>query len=162
MTQNYEHYLIVGWLPRFQQSGVRLIAIRLMVLLLLVRFAVPVIAIVNEGLYELFLKDHYETSLQQLEQTSVAIGNIQKSAAGPDGASEGTVLDRARRLLANARQSANFDARIERYKEVTANAITHTVNMIVIFVLQTILFPLFFLWLPLTAMESEAKAVSPR
>ncbi len=140
--------LLLWWLPRFQRSGVRLIITRLVVLLLLLRFAVPFIAIANEALYEQFLKDRYEMSLQQLEQTSATISSIHESTiAEPEAAAEFSVLEKARRLIASAKQSADFDARIAEYKKVAANAITHTINMIVIFVLQTILFPLFFLWL---------------
>ena len=140
--------LLIWWLPRFQHSGARLIATRVMVFLLLVRFAVPFIAVVNEALYEQFLKDHYELSLQQLEQTTAAIGTLQHPApVGSDAGADVSLLEKAQRLLASARQSADVDARIEQYREIAANAVTHTINMIVIFALQTILFPLFFLWL---------------
>ncbi len=140
--------LLLRWLSQFQHSGVQVIASRLVMLLLLIRFAVPFIAIANEALYEQFLKDQYEVSLQHLEQTTETISNIQQSTAvEPDADVDVSVFEKARHLLASAKQSADFDARIAQYKEVAASAITHTINMIVIFVLQTILFPLFFLWL---------------
>jgi hypothetical protein len=36
---------------------------------------------------------------------------------------------------------------IERYKEAAAEASEHAINLIVIFVLQTLLLPLLFLWM---------------
>jgi hypothetical protein len=52
--------------------------------------------------------------------------------------------------------SMSISARMAQLKESASNATTHIVNLIVVFVLQTILFPLGFLWLFVELLKSVA------
>jgi hypothetical protein len=52
--------------------------------------------------------------------------------------------------------SMSISARMAQLKESASSATTHIVNLIVVFVLQTILFPLGFLWLFLELLKSVA------
>jgi hypothetical protein len=50
-------------------------------------------------------------------------------------------------------KSMDFDGRLERLKLSLANASEHIVNLIVLFVLQTILLPIAFVWLILELLK---------
>ena len=81
-----------------------------------------------------------------------------------------TVIDSAREWYAGITNSAqdwysgvarwlnsmSISARMAQLKDSASNATTHIVNLIVVFVLQTILFPLGFLWLFVEIVKSVA------
>ncbi len=116
--------------------------------LIIMRFAVPTVAIVNEGFYQAFLAPQYESSRQELERTSESIANINRAAqieTTPQNLD--SFLDNLKRLYESASHQVNIDARIEKYKAAAAHVSEYTLNLIVVFILQTIAFPLLFFWL---------------
>ncbi len=116
--------------------------------LIIIRFAVPTVAIANEGIYQFFLAPQYESSRQELEKTSEAIANINREAQ-PEVMPQGpnSLLDNVKRLYESASYQINIDARIEKYKAAATHVSENTLNLIVVFILQTIAFPLLFFWL---------------
>ncbi len=116
--------------------------------LIIMRFAVPTVAIVNEGLYQAFLAPQYESSRQELERTSESIANINRAAQTETTPQNlDSFLDNLKRLYESASHQVNIDARIEKYKAAAAHVSEYTLNLIVVFILQTIAFPLLFFWL---------------
>src|SRR5690606_2502266 len=110
------------------------------VLLLLVRFAVPVATVGADALFARFLASEYESSQQVLD----AIEGRSAEAAGAQApADEGWVASFRRMLSAGdglrERAAAIADA-ADRIAE-------HVSNLIVVFVLQTIASPVVLLWL---------------
>lgn len=125
----------------------RMRALKVAVFLLLLRFAIPIMAFAGEGIFQLFLEEQYVESTQRIENTAEEIGMINESAEKSLPAlPEETLLDKARRLYENTTNSMDIGAYIERYKAAAADAGEHAVNLIVIFAIQTLLFPLLFLW----------------
>lgn len=150
--------LCMLWWPR-APVGPRRLLYRTAAVLLIVRFAVPVIAILNEGLYSYFLEPQYTASRQQLELKTQEIGelNAQAHSAVPPPDNE-SWLDAAKRGYAQATDAFNIERRLESLKRVAADLSEHAINLIVVFSLQTILFPLLFLWLALQLVKVVARA----
>ncbi|MBU2479222.1 MAG: hypothetical protein KKA36_09040, partial [Gammaproteobacteria bacterium] len=63
-------------------------------------------------------------------------------------------LESAKRAYASAADTVNVERRIEAFKLAAADISEHAINLIVVFILQTILFPLLFLWLMLQALKA--------
>lgn len=139
--------VLLLWIPGDKSKWLRVLMLKSAVFLLFLRFAIPSMALIGEGIFQLFLEEQYVASTERIEQTAEEIGMINESAeksmpALPDE----TLMDKARRFYENATTRMDVSAYIERYKEAAADASEHAVNLIVIFVIQTMLFPLLFLW----------------
>jgi hypothetical protein len=140
--------LITMWWPRLLNSTTRVFAKKLLLLVLFIRFSVPVAAIGSELLYEVFLAQQYNESTQKLEQTKQAISSLSQQTKSEiaENVDEG-VLDKAKKWLNSASEAVDMEARFEQYTEAAAEATRHTINLIVVFVIQTVIFPLLFLWI---------------
>jgi len=147
--------LVLLWWPRAVATGIRRWVYRLALLLTILRFAIPLIAIGNELLYTAFLEPQYSDSRAQLEQSVETIGAINQQSAAPSSeAPSSSWLESAKRAYASAADTVNVERRIEAFKLAAADISEHAINLIVVFILQTILFPLLFLWLMLQALKA--------
>lgn len=139
--------LLATWFPKTVDDRVYRIAYKSAAILLVLRFAIPMVAIANEGVYHYFLAPQYERSKQQLEQTTDTIGRIHRASQEDLSRKPGSLLDEAKYLYESASRQIDIDARVEEYKVAAANVSEYTIDLIVVFVLQTIIFPLIFIWL---------------
>ena len=122
------------------------IAGKLLLLMLLVRFLIPLGSIANDWVYHKFLEPRFEQSSQQLENASDRIREISTRQTQPEKSS-GSLTDRAKNLYNSMTSKFDFDGMLNDYKQSAENVSEHAVNLIVVFVLQTVLFPLLFLYL---------------
>lgn len=122
---------------------------RLFLLLLILRFMMPVVSIANEWVYRTFLQDQYQTASAQLEDARAQIGEINEEliAPKPESKEDPGVLERARELYRSAMNQIDFSRRLEDYKVAAESISENTIRLIVVFLMQTVVFPLIFLWL---------------
>ena len=137
------------WLSGTRINRLSSFIIRLSLVLLVVRLCVPLISFGNEVIYRNFLEPRYTASSEQLRRTSFALNELNKDAQKQVNQAEdnGSLLDNAKRLYRSAADRINIEARMDALKQAAENISEHTINLIVIFVSQTILLPLLFLWL---------------
>jgi hypothetical protein len=149
--------VVLTWRPN---TGVdtRRFFYRFAAALVVVRFAIPLIAILNQGIYTAFLEPRYTESTRQLEQTAGTLQTINEETkpTTPDADTD-SFLTSARRAFETARSSVDINERINALKTAAANMSEHTINLIVVFALQTILFPLLFLWLALQVLKYSVR-----
>ena len=118
---------------------------RALVVALLLRFAVPFAMIANEAVYELFLEDRYQESTAVIESAEAEIEQVADEAATvPDDES---MLDALGRTLDSTRQSLDFRQRLASISERASDLIEHLLQLGVVFIFQTGLLPIAFLWL---------------
>ena len=140
--------LILVWL-QVPASRAASILFRLTLITIVLRFIVPAAALTNEVVYRNFLEPRYIESSEQLQQTSLRLDDMNRNTQGsadPGNDDEGIIAS-ARRLYRSAADSVNMEARIEAFRRAAENISEHTINLIVIFVIQNLLIPLFYLWL---------------
>jgi len=114
---------------------------RLLVVLLLARFAVPAATLGGDVVFRGFLAADYQASQQAIAATA---GEMER--ATPAAAGEGeTVLERFRAWAGG--QAGEWKSRFERLKSAIESATDHFVRLMVIFLLQTLIVPLLLLWL---------------
>ena len=147
--------LIALWWPR--RGGVKLesVAIRLLLVTVFLRFAVPLLVIGTNLVFDTFLAAEQAAATQALETTRTEIEQLNQEPSSP-APEEQSLTDRLGALLDDSLQSMNVSERIERVSEQVTNASEHIVNLIVIFVFQTIILPLVFLWLFFEVLKSLA------
>lgn len=148
------------WEGVFRPMIIRLLFMRLALIAIVLRFSVPLLAYGNEFLYLHFLEPRFQASSEQLKQTSMTLGEInRKSGVGTQVAEEDlSLLENARRIYLTTTENFNIEERIRAFKEAAENISEHTINLIVIFVLQTLLIPLLYIWIILQLLKYLASA----
>jgi hypothetical protein len=140
--------LITIWWPSLLNLGTTNFAKMLLLIVLFIRFSVPVAAIGSELLYEVFLAQQYAESTQKLQQTKQAISSLSQQTQSEIAENvEDGMLDKAKKWLSSASDAIDMESRFQQYTEAAAEATRHTINLIVVFVIQTVIFPLLFLWI---------------
>ncbi|MEM7359682.1 MAG: hypothetical protein AAF431_11340 [Pseudomonadota bacterium] len=137
------------------------------IVFLIVRFSIPVMAIVGESFYKYFLEPQFQESSQQLLSTTEQLQDIQADVesdadiSGSKAGEEKSFLDSARELYRSATNSLNLDQHLEDFKAAAENISEHAIKLIVVFVFQTIIVPLGSLWLILKAIKFVVMRRSP-
>ncbi len=144
--------IVLLWLPRFSARPVRWrgAVLKATIVLLILRFLTPAIAFSSEAIYQLFLEQRYETSLQGLKSAQDGIIEVQGSATPSPplvGMADDSFLARAKQLYQSARDGMNIRQRMTQLSAIASKTTENAIELIVIFVFQTVLFPLLFLWL---------------
>lgn len=126
---------------------------KILIVVILVRFSIPLIAVVNEALYVSYLQPKYEQAQEKLEQTSDKIKFISDSSQekyeeeiNPNNSNK-SLFEKAERWFNTTKQSLNIDQQMESLKQAVADVSQQVIDMIVVFIVQTLVFPLLFLWL---------------
>ncbi len=133
---------------------------KLLLFILFIRFAVPMTAIASEGMYRYFLAEQYTSSTQRLEKTRVAIGEISSHSDATDYEMKNkSLLDKASELLGAATSNMDMSKTINRYKETVEKASVSAINLIVVFIVHTIVFPLLLLWLLVLLLREFKKQI---
>ena len=139
----------VFWLLTRMQSGaassVAKFASRVLLVMLLLRFLIPLGSIANDWVYRQFLEPRFETSSQQLEVASERIREISTRQSNPPQESS-SLRQKAKNIYQSMTSKFDFDGMLQDYKRSAEDVSEHAVNLIVVFLLQTILFPLIFLY----------------
>lgn len=191
--------LLAVWLASIWSQGLRenkyvAMTIRLALMLTFVRFAVPVVIICTNLIFDTFLLTKHDSATAELNKSSIRIEEInvqfneatnpdevlsqsddQTTSEKSDEASSylGAIIDNLTDFedigsdfkrstkkwysgVANWFGSMNVSARMEQLETSAENATRHIVNLIVIFVLQTIIFPLGFLWIFVEVLKAAA------
>jgi len=112
-------------------------------------------AVATEKFYEVFLAPQYEESSLQLMSTTDQLNDIQSKSetatAVPD--EEKSLLQSAKDLYRSATSAFDMDQHLDEFRTAAENISEHAINLIVVFVIQTILLPLLSLWLVLKAIK---------
>ena len=139
--------LVLLWTPRQGLGKARDIVLKLALLATVLRLSVPLIAIANEWIYQGFLAPQYQQATAQLQQTTDNIGRINRETLPSRERleEEASLWDSARQFYDSATQSFDLQAKLDQYQKAAADASGHLVNLIVVFFLQTVIFPLAFL-----------------
>lgn len=112
---------------------------RLLIGLLLIRFAIPLAALGSDLLYREFLADDYRTSQQALDATTRTLPGL-----APDTPPADSSL--SERLKGWWERSADFKASFEKMKAAAEQTAEHVIRLMVIFLVQTLVFPLALVW----------------
>jgi hypothetical protein len=122
------------------------IASRLLLLVLLIRFLIPVGSLANDWVYRQFLEPKFEASSQQLEEAGDRIREINSRNTEPPAEAD-SLREKAKNLYQSVTSKFDFDGMLDDYKASAETVTEHAVNLIVVFLLQTVIFPLLFLYL---------------
>jgi len=144
------------WRERGTSKATKNILYRLAAFLIILRFFVPAMAISNDGLYKAFLEPTYQQSTQQLEQSNTTIANIsQDNQQVPAETQDKSWVELLNNNIDAALDSIDIDKQVQRLKAEADTMTSHIIDLIVVFTMQTILFPLIFIWLALKLVKAN-------
>ncbi|MDH3902498.1 MAG: hypothetical protein OEU84_09960 [Xanthomonadales bacterium] len=139
--------LIRVWYPGQGSDVTRAILKRVFLLVLFIRFAVPVMLIANDLLYQQFLEERFQQSTEiitvagrELEQLS------EEKSTDNTGDDETGMLNAITRAWSSTVDTVDLSGRIQRMQAQAAQVIEHIIQLSVVFILQTALLPVAFLW----------------
>ena len=146
--------LIRLWYPGESPGKYSLILKRVFLMLLFIRFAVPVMLIANDLLYQQFLEQRYQQSTEVITRAGEELESLsaQADAEIADKADSG-MLESISRAWNNTVDSVDMSARLDRMQARAGEVIEHLIELSVVFVLQTGLLPVAFLWLFLQVIK---------
>jgi hypothetical protein len=132
-------------------SAVEKTLFQVFIVVLFVRFAVPVAMIANEALYHLFLQSRYQQSQQVIESAGADLEQATlpaRDAEAEAGDAEAPgLIESLGRSLSGAREALDFRQRLDQIRQRASEVIEHLIQLSVVFVLQTAILPLAFLWI---------------
>ncbi len=94
-----------------------------------------------------------------LEATRDQIEEISEQANAPDREDQ-SIIDRLSSMLDDSLESINPNEQLKRLSDRVSNSAEQIIDLIVIFVLQTILLPLGFLWFVIRLLRSIGERVT--
>jgi len=136
-----------GWFYLRQQQPFRWLS-RLLVILLMIRFAIPVITIGTDFLFKKYLNAEYTVNQQAISQASSQVKAFKPSAAMKveDKSWLAMAKDSAQVIVSKSKEAFNFEAYVQKLKQTTESWTEHIINLIVIFLLQTLVIPVLLIW----------------
>lgn len=129
-------------------AGLETILLRVLIITVFIRFAVPMAMIANEGLYSLFLESRYVESTQVIESAGAEIseaGTLPEQEV-PDDEDSG-FFDALGRTFDSTLDSLDLERRVNTISARAGDVVEHLIQLSVVFILQTGILPIAFLWI---------------
>lgn len=127
------------WWPRRSPALLRLTAT-----FVFLRFAIAAATLATGYVNEHFLTAREDASVAVLTQTSTTIKATATTPA-PAGTTPDSVLERLNKFIDDQRQALDIEARLSALKASVETGVEQIVNLIVVYVIETLLLPLGFL-----------------
>ena len=153
-------FLLPGlWLPRRPGLNFSQVGLTLLLLSILLRFAVPVMAFLNHQVYVAFLEDRHDRSVEMLSASTSALESYALDEATDHKGGDATEkllqgepgwFDQTREKFNSAVEQGKriFDvnAKFKSVKILAQEVIETIVDLIVVFILNTVVLPILFLY----------------
>mgnify|MGYP001813103936 CR=1 FL=1 len=149
--------VIATWWPGGVKVAVSSLAMKVFLITVFLRFALPLLVIGTHIVFSAFLESDHDAATAVLEATSSEIETLNQDDAAPVPNPESTsLMDRFGDMWDSSVGQMNIAGRIDNLKTSVSSASEQIINLIVIFVLQTIILPLVFLWLLVEGLKGIA------
>ena len=137
--------LIAVWLPYASKANLKTIGLRILFIAIGVRYCIPFVAIATDRIDVLFLDSTYSRATQSLEQVSKEINEDKNTPQGIS--SDDNILEKVKGFITNIKYTVNLEEKIQTVKEKISYYIEYIIDLVVIFILQTVIIPLVILWI---------------
>jgi len=132
------------WWPNQRGAAARSAVLRLAATVLFARFAIVVATLGTGYVNEHFLTQREEAAVDFLSQTRTKIESTTDAAPVP-GTSTDSVLERLNKFIDDQKQALDVENRLTRLRLDVEEAVEQVVNLIVVYVIETLILPLGFL-----------------
>lgn len=122
---------------------------KLAFILLILRFGVSALAVGSEVLFSTFLEQRYQVASAELEATTQQLHALRISETSLPSNDSG-MLSKAREWYSQLTENLNISTRLAHYKKIAETTSRSAIDLLVVFLFQTVVFPLVFLYSVLT------------
>jgi CBS domain containing-hemolysin-like protein len=143
------------WIQPQSSAVLKNIFYRLAIFLIILRFFIPLMAIASDALYKAFLEPTYIESKQQLEQSNTTIANLSDNQKINKETTDKSWFEAMSSSIDSVMESLDVDRYYEQLMVEADNLTGHIIDLIVVFTMQTILFPLIFIWLSMKLIRAN-------
>lgn len=113
-----------------------------LLVLLMVRFAVPLVSVGSDAVFHKFLSSDYTASQSAIDGNAEHLASLTPPANGASGGNG--VADRIKGWMSRGVDAV--ESRLEKLKHSAGQVTEHIVKLIVVFLMQTVVVPLFLFW----------------
>ena len=138
--------LALSFKPQLASQGFRIIVFKTCLLLIVFRFFIALSLLLNQAVYISTIEVKQSASLASLTVSSEEIKAIPSTQVKPNDPDSSFIND-MKAKWENFQSSMNHALDLERLKNKASNAIDNMIDLIISFVLLTLLMPIAFLWL---------------
>lgn len=131
------------WLGNWIRIDLTTLGKRLLFLAIVVRFAVPLTAALNQTTYDYFLADRYSVAIHSIAETNA---ELQQVEAVPDLTENESWWQQFTSRLKQAEQAIDFERIQVWLKQHSSQMIDSFLDLLVVFLLNTVILPIAFLW----------------
>ena len=151
-------FLIIStWWPGGAKQATKALATKIFLITVFLRFALPALIIGTHIVFATFLEEEHDSATAVLEATSTEIEDFnQQESVGDAVVEDQSWVTRLGDIIDSSIEQLDVSGRIERLKASASSASEQIVRLIVIFVMQTIILPLVFLWLLVEGLKGIA------
>ncbi|MDX4039930.1 hypothetical protein [Aliarcobacter skirrowii] len=122
-------------------ESIKNMALKLTLILLFLRFSIPFVAYLNEYSYDYFIKPQY--NIEQLNETILSTKDeISKINLESVEEKESGFFEKFRQKF----DMTFYEKKVDEYKDAVDSSSDNIVDLIIVFIFQTILLPLFYLF----------------
>lgn len=133
------------------RAQLRPVLTQVFLVVLFLRFAVPLVMLANDAIYTVFLHPEYEAATATIRLASDELEEF--NAGQVEEKIDESLLGAVARVFDNTLDQIRIRERMQLLRERSAAIVEHLIQLIVVFLLQTIVLPLLFLWLVIKAFK---------
>ena len=154
--------LMLGLFMLFKKTRkyyqLRVLILRVSLVLIVLRFIVPVTGLANEFIFQLFLEKEYITSTEKLESTAEEIGQLNENEQfNLQDVKKKSIWESAKSFYNSTSEMLDISNNIEKYKQAATETTSNIVNLIVVFIFQTVIIPLGFIFILYIILKQVVK-----
>jgi len=172
VTGNIFTFIVIGaiiilniWMfIRFSNDmKIRDIFFRVTIILIFLRFSIPIMSMLNSFVYEHYVKNDYNIEINQklINKSSQEINNITQQTIQDKEKTNSNFLDSVKETFNNVTNNIfnleYYKSKVKEYQTTTEKTSDYILNLIVAFSFKTIFFPLVFLFLLYQLLKSVIK-----
>ena len=132
--------LLIVWSPRLKETKLPNITLKLLIAAIILRLLIPTFSYANNLIYDLFLSEEYDNTVLSLEIDKKELeGSYDKM-----NIEDATVFGNIKGLFTN---KSNIKESLNKLKGKTVLITDHLINLLIVFIIHTMVTPLLLLWL---------------
>jgi len=135
------------WMKKLSESNLLVISLKLFMLLVILRFGAIFFIYISTLLYDTTLKSEYQNATQTITQTKQKLEDINtKSRKIINSNQNMSFIEKIRSKTDEITNTLNLSAKLKSLEGNIEEASINIINLITIFLLQSLVLPLLFLW----------------
>ncbi|WP_304546239.1 hypothetical protein [Sulfurimonas microaerophilic] len=145
--------LVMIWYKKLHQNIFFTYSLKIFILLVFLRFGAIVFIYFSQFTYGAILENEYKQSLQIVENTKTELESYQHKSTTQVQESDENIFTRIKKHYTSSLESMNISKQLEAIEESSNKAFNNIVVLITIFIVESILLPLLYIWLVINSVK---------